>query len=313
LIRWKKEGNENMKKNQKRYVPALMAFSLACSVLSGCQSASQNQREETQEESVQVSDSMPAALAYLDYAQEEDGNILLSVSVLLVGDASFGPDFDVDAISFDGDLENATDIKLQEIDDENRLANIWIYIEQNDLDVEDLNLRTNVSVRADALQDASGNALQTDITLPARLLSEQIEKGADSSIYSVYPDENTLVFRLKGENSSGAEMIDAYEDAIMESESHEIERVVIDFSDCKSMRTNAAYVLTQLIETSEPNVYIINANETSDYFEILSAANNENISFVQGDASSLDLSSASAYSAIESAILDNDLSIQRYR
>jgi hypothetical protein len=305
-----------MKKIGKGFVPAMMAFALACSLFSGCQSADKSQSDDpqdTQEENVQVADSMPAALAYLDYAQQEDGNILLSVSVLLIGDAYFGSDFNADAISFDGDLENAQGIKVQEIDDENRLANIWMSIEQGNLDVEDLNLSTNVQISANALQDAQGNALYADITLPACLVSDQAQRASDSSIYSAYPKENTLVFNLKGENISTAPMLDAYEETIIESDTHKVEYVVVDLSDCQSMRTNVAYVLARLLDNSNPQVYIVNGDETSDYFEVLSEAGNENISFIEGDTSSLDLSSASAYSVLESALTDGALSIQRYR
>jgi hypothetical protein len=307
-----------MKREYKNILALPMSVLLGISALSGCSSSgtsTQNSAEEeetVQETSVSSKSQIlePAADYYIEYAEKEDNTLSLNIVLCLVY-GSFSDDFDADMIEFGGDLAEAAGIKVDTIDKELNTAEIWVSLENTDLDVDDLSLQSTLSLKEGAVLNADDEACD-ELVFDKDLTFSDADRSETSNLTEYwFKKTGTYVVRVKNEGVYGWNIISdaCYETTKLESVSY----IVLDLSQTTNLvddlsEINAVHLLL-LPRKFTPTCVVINANDyitqkLQEYKEYYPEAK---VQLVYGDVSSLNFNNKNVYSSIQSMIKSGKL------
>jgi hypothetical protein len=178
---------------KQRLLAAILSAGLVCGLLSGCGSSTETTTESATETTTAETVTQAAAdgqetaddewdnetfvSSQLDYAEEEDGNLILTVIAETFG-GTFADTLSGEQISFDGDLEQAANIEVASVNEDKDEAEITLSIPKNDLDVENLNLTSRITFASGAILDDNQNALSEEVSAESLYVTEPEDKAA---------------------------------------------------------------------------------------------------------------------------------------
>jgi hypothetical protein len=141
-----------------------------------------------------------AAFAALDYAEEDDGNLLLAIEITLIGSAFFPEDPDTSKLSFSGDFADAAGVLLKVDGEYSDEATLNIAIPVGDHDPENFALNGDITLGSGLLQAADGSPYEDDVPCfgyYAYLTSDRSDSALVGDFsYAVDTDHNNILYLL---------------------------------------------------------------------------------------------------------------------
>lgn len=306
-----------MKTDYKKILVLPICLLFGASALSACAAASTSQEDETElgaSTQEETNTEEPAALYFIDYAEEDEDIITLTLKVYLL-EGTFAPDFDAERIVFGKDLSNAYDIKVSEMDENQSEAEICLSLSKADLDLENSDLHASMILKAGAVKDEDGQNMQ-DLLLEQDLIYASSDTKAAAPVTAQYlPDSKTLVYRFSGSDLAVSTM-DLY-DNVMSGYLHSgnmhqlIRYIVLDFTNAKENTRDTSYILEAFTLTLRQQynmeAIVLNGANTGTYtYRYLksrkSKYGDDRIQYLAGDTFSLDFSSNSLYEDIQNLV-----------
>jgi hypothetical protein len=304
-----------MEREYKKLLALPLCALLGISALSACSAANTSQEDETEtiaDTQEETSAEEPLALYFIDYADEEEDAITLNLKVYLA-EGTFSPDFDADMIAFGNDLAGAYGIKVNDINEDKNIAQIWLCLDKSDLDLENLDLNASLTLKAGAVKNEDGQDMQ-ELVFEQDLIYGSDTKSSSPVSAQYLPDSKTLVYRFEGD-VTGVSTLNVY-DNVMDSYLHSgnmhqlISYFILDFTNA-TQTNDTANVLAALTLTlrQQYNMYvsILNGANTGEYtYHSLknrkSTYGDDRIQYLAGDTSSINFTSSSLYEDIQNLL-----------
>jgi hypothetical protein len=280
-------------------------------IISGCSSTKSEQEQteaetETENNTQETSSSKQVLLVpTLDYVAQEDGSLELSVLVEVLN-GSFTPDLSVDQFTFGEGLENAQNVEIDELSDDQTSATILMNIDQGDLDINSLQLKSSMNIASNAILDADGNALADDVDLDFTLVNQGEERASstDTSEYTLLPYSHTIVIRLKGDGTKLQNVKDIFSRALRECGFGGL--LVVDFTDCSSLPWAISNYISIMVTSQKMEAWFVNFDPYSPFY-YYSNGSNELVQIAQGDDSLIDYSSEDVFGQIMRLVETSEL------
>jgi hypothetical protein len=301
-----------MKKEYKKFAALPISALLACTLISGC-SINNEKTEADDDNTIVETDAqtqeqnreleaypVPAAFLYMDYAQEKDGILNLNLT-LYCSEGSFSEDFGTDLLEFGGDLTDAYDIEISEMNEQRTKASLFLKIEQGSLDADSLNLEAALNVLSGAMINEDGIACE-DRLVETKLTIRDEDKNLNKVGIYLYPDTNTMVYLFNESKIEYGDIEYPYLDA---QDLIDLEYLIMDFTKVTSIDSDAIIELQNVFGLSNPQLIAMNPGEDTDYYtDLISAAGLycPNFQFVYGDNSLIDTKSKSVYNDLKNYI-----------
>jgi hypothetical protein len=241
----------------------------------------------------------------LDYVTQEDGLIELSVLVE-VFNGSLANDFSSDQLTFGKGLENAQNVEIEELSDDHTSATISMNMDQGDLDINSLQLKSSMNIASSAVLDSDGNALAEDVDLDFTLVNQGEERASsqDTSEYSLLPYSHTIVIRLKGDGTKLQNVKDIFSRALRECGFGGL--LVVDFTDCASLPWAISNYISIMVTSQEMEAWFVNFDPYSPFYYYCNESN-ESVQIAQGDNSLIDYSAEDVFGQIMSLVETSEL------
>jgi hypothetical protein len=305
---------------RKNNLISSLSFSILLSslLISGCSSSStdtQNSSEadETTEETnetVQNAILDPEAYYYIEYAEKEDDTLSLNI-LLGLRHGRFTDDFDVDKLEFGDDLATATAVKIDSIDQENNTAELYVTVQNSDLDIDDLSLQSTLCLKAGAIQNNNNEVCDTLVFNQELTFSDEDRESKDNLTQYWFKKTHTYVARIKNEGFNWSTTVP---DACgIKSEQGVLTYVIFDLTQVTSpydtyVQSDAIQIILER-KGYAPTAVVINADNYiyKDIQEYLEYYPEAKFQFVSGDVSGVNFNDKNIYSTIQKLIKSGKL------
>jgi hypothetical protein len=286
---------------------SLFSLSLLCTytLLSGCSSTDQRTTTDLSKESAEQEDVLePAEYLVLDYAEKQDENMVFNLD-LYVLNGQFSDDFSSGQIEFGQDLSEASQICIDEINEEKNIASLSFILPAQGLDEDNLDLNAGLVLKGGAIIDSSDNPIdEIEIT-------QEIKSGGDraENIFSkTFYDPQTLILQFQSDNITAIDTFSTLMEAMNSFTYRDIENMpylILDFTSCNNIPGDVSYAIFNVVYSLLPQTYIINAGTSSNLYQSFQNAGirfAEKVKFLSGNTSGLDYSSSDIYRTITEKI-----------
>jgi hypothetical protein len=313
-----------MMKKQKSIANLALSFLLLSTVFTGCSNStteSENEPEEVISETVQDENTADESIYYepnvvygIEYAQSDDDSLSVSLLVYLIN-GSFAEDFNTQQITFQGDLANAQNIQIVDIDTQHQKAEISFTLDNTDLDPADLHFNAKLTFADGSILDELETPA-SNLEFEQELSFSDTQRSSDTLETIYFSDTKTIVYRISKEGPADFfAFLDFYEGIVSGSRSYhyDISYFIFDFSNANSTLKDYLAVAMGAMNVIESEynakTVVINLKDKNAYeeFSDLRDYAGFKIQLVSGNTSDLNFNDKNIYSSIQEQVQSGKL------